>query len=149
MALLHDFLLFSVGKLLFISFVKLICRRKGKNGVPAPFLEYALVSSWMDKSMVHRFKIWEDDGKMVGLVFYENTINDVYFSLKPGYEKLADEMVEYADTSMPRVNGYLKLVIFEGQIAIEKAARKIGYVMKDGYWDNVFDFKKSLNYQFP
>lgn len=61
-----------------------------RNGVPAPFLEYALSSDWMDKSLVHRWKLWEENGRIVGLVFYENPVNDVYFSLRPGYEKLPD-----------------------------------------------------------
>ena len=89
-----------------------IYEKDWRNGVPAPFLEYALVGDWMDKSKVHRFKIWEDNGVMVGLVFYENPINDVYFSLRPGYEELAEEMIAYAEAFMPRVDGKLRFVIF-------------------------------------
>ena len=65
-----------------------IYEKDWRNGVPAPFLEYALSSDWMDKSLVHRWKLWEDNGRIVGLVFYENPVNDVYFSLRPGYEEL-------------------------------------------------------------
>ena len=31
-----------------------------RNGLPAPFWEYALVSSWMDKSYLHRCRMWKD-----------------------------------------------------------------------------------------
>lgn len=101
-----------------------IYEKDWKNGVPAPFLEYALASVWMDKSLVHRWRIWEDDGRIVGLVFYENPVNDVYFSLRPGYEGLADEMVSYAVSFMPRVDGRLRLVIFGGQNAVKEADGK-------------------------
>lgn len=57
-----------------------IYEKDWRNGVPVPFLEYALVSDWMDKSMVHRFRIWEDGDKIVGFVFYENPINHVFLA---------------------------------------------------------------------
>lgn len=79
-----------------------IYERDWRNGVPAPLLEYALSSDWMDKSLVHRNRIWFDDDKIVALVFYENPVTDVYFSLRPGYECLAEEMIAYAEACMPK-----------------------------------------------
>lgn len=35
-----------------------IYEKDWRNGVPAPFLEYALSSDWMDKSLIHRWKIF-------------------------------------------------------------------------------------------
>ncbi len=126
-----------------------IYEKDWRNGVPAPFLEYALSSDWMDKTLVHRWKLWENNGRIVGLVFYENPVNDVYFSLRPGYEKLADEMVTYAVSSMPRVNGYLRFVILGGQNAVKEAAAKAGFQQSSSYIENVFDFEQSLNYSLP
>lgn len=126
-----------------------IYEKDWRNGVPAPFLEYALSSDWMDKSLVHRWKLWEDNGRIVGLVFYEYPVNDVYFSLRPGYEKLADEMVAYATSSMPRVDGYLRFVIFGGQNAVKEAAAKVGFQQSSGFIEKVFDFEQSLNYSLP
>ena len=126
-----------------------IYEKDWRNGVPAPFLEYALSSDWMDKSLVHRWKIWYDNGLIGCLVFLENTLNYVYFSLRPGYEKLADEMVAYAVSSMPRVDGNLKFVIFSGQNAVKEAAAKIGYQQSSGYVEKVFDFEQSLDYSLP
>lgn len=34
-----------------------------RNGVAAPFLEYALSSDWMDKTFAHRWRIWQDGEK--------------------------------------------------------------------------------------
>lgn len=72
------------------------------NGVPAPFLEYALYGSRIDTSHTHKFRIWEEAGKIVAFVFYENPISNTYFSLRPDYEKLAEEMVAYAGVPLCR-----------------------------------------------
>ena len=126
-----------------------IYEKDWRNGVPAPFLEYALSSDWMDKSLVHRWKLWEDNGRIVGLVFYENPVNDVYFSLRPGYEKLADEMAAYAVSFMPRVDGHLRFVIFDGQNAVKEAAAKAGFQQTSGFTERVFDFEQALKYPLP
>lgn len=131
------------------QFMTEIYERDWRNGVPAPFLEYALSSSWMDLSYTHRFRIWEDEGKIVALVFHENPVSDVYFSLRPGYEELAEEMVDYAFHDMPKPNGKHKLVLFEGQTALQAAASKAGYVKTGGYDDMVFDFENKLDFALP
>lgn len=130
-------------------FMKEIYEKDWRNGVPAPFLEYALVSDWMDKSRVHRFRIWEDDGRIVAFVFYENPINHVFFSLRPGYEELAGEMVAYAKEKMPRADGRLKLMIFEKQEAIMDAAKEAGFENTYAYDDKIIDFDKPLEYPLP
>ncbi|MDE7313079.1 MAG: GNAT family N-acetyltransferase [Eubacterium sp.] len=131
------------------QFMADIYEKDWRNGVPAPFLEYALSSDWLDKSLVHRWKIWEDHGRIAGFVFYENPVNDVYFSLRPGYEELADEMAAYAVSSMPRVDGSLRFVIFGGQKAVKEAAANIGFQQSSGFLFHVFDFEQPLHYSLP
>lgn len=131
------------------EFMVEVYERDWRNGVPAPFLEYALSSSWMDTSLTHKFRIWEENGKMVALVFYENPVNHIYFSLRPGYEELAQEMVAYAETGMPKKDGKQTLVIFQGQEDVMKAAEGAGYVKSGGFNDRVFDFGKALDYPLP
>ena len=41
------------------NFITEIYERDWRNGVPAPFLEYALCSTWMDTSRTHRWRIWK------------------------------------------------------------------------------------------
>ena len=120
-----------------------------RNGVPAPFLEYALCSDWMDKSLVHRNRIWFDGEQIVALVFYENPVTDVYFSLRPGYEFLAEEMVAYAETGMPKKDGKQRLVIFGAQTALMEAAKKAGWHKEFGYWEKVRDFSDPLERSLP
>ena len=120
-----------------------------RNGVPAPFLEYALSSTWMDTYHTHRWRIWRDGGKIAALVFHENPVSDTYISLRPGYEELAEELVAYASSDMPKQNGKNKLVLFSGQTALMEAAGRAGYVQTGGYIQRGFDFRKSLNHPLP
>ncbi len=131
------------------DFMTEIYERDWRNGVHAPFLEYALSSSWMDKSMVHRNRLWFDGDSIVAFVFYENPVTDIYFSLRPGYEFLADELVEYAITGMPQKDGRNKLVIFGAQTALIAAARRAGLHRTWSAWDQQYDFSKPLDYPLP
>lgn len=119
-----------------------------RGGVPAPFWEYALVSSWMDKSYLHRCRIWKDGERIVGFCFHENPVSDVYFSLREGYEELAPEMVEYAEKHMA-VNGELQLVLVGNQEEFELAAKAAGFTKRDGYDSLVYDCGEPLSYPLP
>lgn len=130
-------------------FMTEIYERDWRNGVPAPFLEYALSSTWMETSYTHRWRMWKDGEKIAAFVFHEDPISDVYISLRPGYEELADELVAYASSDMPKQNGKNRLVLFEGQAAVMEAARRAGYVQTGGYNEQVFAFSKPLNYPLP
>ena len=131
------------------QFMLEIYERDWRNGVPAPFLEYALCSDWMDKSFVHRNRLWFDGDKLVAFVFYENPVSDVYFSLRPGYECLAEEIIAYAEAAMPRTDGKQRLVIFGAQTALTEAAQKAGYHREFSYWDKQYDFAVPLTYTLP
>lgn len=93
--------------------------------------------------------IWEDDGEIVAFCFYEAPVTDIYFSLKPGYEELASEMIVYADEHMPVKNEKIQLILFGGQDALKKAAEKMGYCQVWERMDMQFDFKDELDYPLP
>lgn len=119
-----------------------------RGGVPAPFWEYALVSDWMDKSYLHRCRMWKDGERIVGFCFHENPVSDVYFNLREGYEELAPEMVEYAEKHMA-VKGELRLVLVGDQWEFERAAKAAGFEKEGGYDSLVYDCSKPLNYPLP
>ncbi len=120
-----------------------------RGGVPAPFWEYALVSSWMDKSYLHRCRIWKEGEKIVGFCFHENPVSDIYFSLREGYEELAPEMVEYAEKHMPRTDGKQQIVLVGNQREFEQAAKAAGFEKAGGYESLVYDFDEPLSYPLP
>ena len=131
------------------QFMVEIYERNWKNGVPAPFLEYALSSDWMDKSFTHRYQIWEEDGTIVAFCFTENPISHIYFSIRPGYESLAEEMVQYSEEYMPRIDGTHTFVLFDGQETAKSAVSKAGYEKSWGYNEMIYDFSKPVDFPLP
>lgn len=120
------------------------------NEVEAPFFEYAVTSTWLDKRYLHLNRLWFDGDKAVGFVFYEDPCTDIYFCLRHGYEELADEMIEYAGKYM-RGNDEEKALIFSPQQkALMEAAAKRGYRQSFVNENWVIDFGAAeLNYPLP
>ena len=119
------------------------------NGVAAPFFEYAMTSSWMDKSYLHLNRFWMEGEKVVAFVFTESPVTSVFFNLRPGYEALAAELVDYAENNMPDF-GEQELVLFEGQEALRAEVERRGYTVAWENVDYIFDFtKRDLNYPLP
>ena len=120
------------------------------NGAAAPFFEYAITSTWMDKTYLHLDRFWMDGNQIVGFVYTESSAANIFFSLRPGYEDLADEMVEYGENNFPDFGEGRELVLFAGQRALIQAAEKRGYHVAYEDVDLLFDFKKAeLNYELP
>ncbi len=128
-----------------------IYERDWKNGVPAPFFEYAFSSFayWMDITYSYKNCIWEDHGEIVAFCFYEAPVTDIYFSLKPGYEELAPAMISYADEHMSIKGENIQLILFGGQDALMKVAMEKGYYQASETIDMQFDFEEMLNYPLP
>ncbi len=120
------------------------------GGVSAPFFEYALSSSWLDKNYLPMNRLWLDGEKVVAFAFYEEPCTDVYVNLRPGYECLADAIVEYGETSMPRFDGEKAFVLYPGQSALIDAAKRRGYGLDREALEYEFDFAThDLNRPLP
>ena len=131
------------------NFLVDIYEYKKDNGVAAPFFEHAIKASWMDSSYSFLDRLWFDEDKVVAFVFYEAPITDIYFSVRPGYEYLADEIVDYAITTMPDFEGEQQFVLFGGQDYLKEAAAKRGFKQVCEYESRIFDFANELNYELP
>ncbi len=120
------------------------------NGPAAPFFEYAVTSPWHDRDYLRLNRFWLDNGRPVAFVFYEQPVNELYFVLKPGYEILAGEMIEYAETAYPKFEDPLTLVLSVGQKALIEAAERKGYKCDYEETDRIFDFRTGkLDYPLP
>lgn len=126
-----------------------IYERDWRNGVPAPFLEYALSSTWMDKRYLHRNRLWFDDDQVAAFVFTESEPFKIFFSLRPGYESLAEEMVSYAENHMITQNGKQHFILFKGQQALTDVVRNRGYQKTGGHIDLIYDFEQNGPLAFP
>ena len=131
------------------DFLTDIYDREMGSGVAAPFFEYALQSSWMDQSYSFLDRFWLDGDRVVAFVFYEAPVTDIFFSVRKGYEFLADELVNYAVSAMPNFEGKQRLVLFNGQEFLMEAAAKRGFVKTEEYEDRHFDFRNELNHPLP
>ena len=120
------------------------------NGPAAPFFEYALTSSWQDKTYLQLNRFWLDGDLPVGFVFYEDDPNQIHFTLRPGYEALAGEMIDYAETAFPVFGAPRELVLNRGQIALIEAAEARGYQVAYREEYKVFAFSTGqLNHPLP
>ena len=122
---------------------------KNDCGRAAPFFEYALTSSWMDTSYSFLDRLWFDGDKVVAFVYYENPVTDIYFNVRKGYEFLADELFDYAISSMPHFNNEQQFVLFDGQQFLKDAAAKRGFKQVYEWNEGIFIFKNELNYELP
>lgn len=119
------------------------------GGVAAPFFEYAIQSSWMDTSYCFLNRFWLDEKKVVGFVFYESPVTDIYFKIRPGYEFLAEEMVDYAMEHMPNFDGKQQFMLFNGQEYLMEIAEKRGFTRVYDYEERQFSFTKELSFELP
>lgn len=120
------------------------------NGPAAPFFEYALISSWLDKNYLRLNRFWLDGNTPVGFVFYEQPVTSTYFVLRPGYESLAGDMIAYAETAYPRFEEPRELIFVNGQKALIREAEKRGYRVRYEDKEYVFDLQKgTLDYPLP
>lgn len=128
----------------------LLVENYAENGVEAPFFEYALTSSWLDKRYLYLNRLWLDKGKAVGFVFYEQPYTDIYFSLCHGYEALAKEMIDYAEKYMPGNEKEKTFLFHPEQKVLMDAAEKRGYRQEFVIENYVIDFDMAeLNYPLP
>ena len=103
------------------------------NRVEAPYFEYAITESWMNKDYLHLCRFWLDGEKVVGFVFHENPVTSLHFALRPGYENLAEDMIAYAAGMLPasfglpefaladnpvRGKGLFPLIFISGEIVV-------------------------------
>ena len=126
-----------------------IYEKDWRNGVPAPFFEYALSSDWSDKTMSHRNMIWDAGSTIVGVCFYESQLGKAFCSLRPGYDEIAPEMIGHAVEFLTDKDGNLRLNIFKGQNAVTEAAINAGFKQSGEYVDMIYDLGKTLSYELP
>ena len=123
---------------------------EGSNGPAAPFLEYAITCCWMDKDYLRLNRFWLDGDVPVAFVFYENPVTSTYFVLRPGYEFLAKEMIDYAEKAYPKFDDPRELNLYGSQTALIEEAKKRGYQVVYEETENYFDFREGkLDYPLP
>ena len=121
-----------------------------ETGPAAPFFEYAVTSTWLNKDYLYRNRFWMDGDRPVAFVFYEAPETSVFFHLRPGYEALAGEMIEYAENMMPGTTWDKELVLYPAQTALRAEAEKRGYSLDHKEQEWLLDMDRALlRYPLP
>lgn len=134
----------------FIVDVSNAMEEAGAGCIEAPFFEYALTSTWMNRMYVHQNRFWLEEEQVVGFVFYESPVSSVHFVLRPGYDALADEMIDYAMGMFPNAETEKEFVFSQGQHALMVAAEKKGYALCEREREYRLNMEKSaLDFPLP
>lgn len=132
------------------DFLSEVYERDCRNGRHAPFLEYAQVYPDFEANLSHRIALWEENGVVVAMAYYEIHIGKALMALRPGYERLIDEMIDYAEQSLCAPGAPVCFWMCSTQAAIRSRLASRGYAVKDQWPMKVYDFAKgSLGYALP
>jgi GNAT superfamily N-acetyltransferase len=69
-----------------------------------PAWEYMHTHPALDRSVLDKIRIWEDDEVIAGVVHYESRLDEAFFQVHPNYPQLKRVMLEYAEVNLHGVN---------------------------------------------
>jgi predicted N-acetyltransferase YhbS len=70
----------------------------------AQFFEYAHTHPFFNHKLTHRFGLWEDNGKLVGIACYEMDVGESFLVTDSEHTVLLPEMLTYAEKELSVVN---------------------------------------------
>ena len=68
------------------------------------FFEYAHTHPFFNHKLTHRFGLWEDNGKLVGIVCFEMNIGESFLVTDREHTLLLPEMLEFAEKELSVIN---------------------------------------------
>ncbi|MBO8167033.1 MAG: GNAT family N-acetyltransferase [Kosmotoga sp.] len=96
-----------------------------------PRWEYMHYHPNLDRSLLNKVGIWEDNGGVVALTNFEDKLGYAYFSVYPDYSFLKEDMLEYAESTLYATNGvgekYINVFINDFDKEFEMIAHEKGY----------------------
>ncbi|MBI5032924.1 MAG: GNAT family N-acetyltransferase [Chloroflexi bacterium] len=96
-----------------------------------PTWEYMHSHPYLDETSLGKIAIWEDDGKIVGVVHYESVLGEAFFEIHRDYVYLKSEMLDHAERCLWRQmeNGEHSLRVFvnDWDTEFESLVKSRGY----------------------
>lgn len=95
-----------------------------------PRWEYMHFHPNLDVESLGRIAVWEDDGRVVALVNYEDRPNLAFFHRFPGYDSLLDAMIEHAEVNLSTVRDdtpMTRILVNDFDTALMDVLTKHGY----------------------
>ena len=91
---------------------------------------------YMSKENLSKIGIVEEEGKIIGLVTYENNIGEAYFCLDEEYKYLKGNLIDYAKENLSS-NGAIKITIPDGDLGYQMAAVEKGFIPTSDKYEDV------------
>lgn len=88
--------------------------------------EWCRILGSFDKESQHLTGLWEEEGRIVGMVTYETTLGEVFLNLEEGYEDLLEAMFDYATTL--HKDGQVQIAIPDNARELQLIASRKGFV---------------------
>ncbi len=102
---------------------------------PLPAWEYIHGHPYLDEKSLDKIGVWEDSGRIVGVIHYEHKLGEAFFEIHPRYTHLKREMLEYAEKNLygKTEDGrrYLKVFINGFDKEFEALVKSRGYEKDD------------------
>lgn len=118
-------------------------------GFPWGRWEWMITHSMLDRSMLGRIGIWEEDGKIVALATYESEIGYAYLFIAPGYEHLRREMLQYAKDNLSGDNG-VRVIIDNTDKEMQRLAVDMGFTATTEQENTaILPISDKLSYRLP
>ena len=99
---------------------------------PQPAWEYMHGHPWLDEKSLDKIGVWEDSGKIVGVVHYEHKLGEAFFEIHPDYTHLKPEMLEHAEkyfySKTEDGRRYLKAFVNDFDTEFESLVKSRGYI---------------------
>lgn len=90
-----------------------------------------MMTNWdyLEEQYLERIGIWEEKGKIVGVVIFDHSLDVLFPIVLPGYESLYQEMYQYAKEHMVKEE-HPEFLIYakDNNVALQKVLKKNGMI---------------------
>ncbi len=131
------------------DFLNSIYTRNWANGTPGTYFEYAQTHPNFQPQEAHRIALWEDEGEIAAMSAFETTLGEAFFAVKPGYEHLADALIDHAEKHIHTADE-AGFALWDSQTVMREAAARRGYECVARWPNKCYDYSKgALDYPLP
>jgi len=93
-----------------------------------PEWEYMHGHPYLQAKHLENIGIWEEDGGIVAMVFYESRLGEAFFQFKPGDRHLRSELLDYAEKHLTAEDGMLHAYVHDTDAEFTALVKEHGYI---------------------
>lgn len=111
--------------------------------------EWMTTHSALDRSMLSRIGLWEDEGQLVALATYESHLGEAFLITDPRYRYLLPSMIDYAKEHFSNAEG-LTLIVNDNDRMMQRTALAKGFIpTTKGDPTSAIDLEGVFAYELP